>query len=279
VIAIIILIFLLIVSSYYKVPSKILNRIGIAQYSIHWIVFVGISTIVLIKPVFNIFAYFVAFIFFNFLIGKSERIYRLEEPAAVNNKKYSLSLKYKIIKSLGRYINGLIFYSMIQTGRISFHATRNIIYRDVFKIKMGKNVIIYGGVEIRGSNRLIIGKGSIIGHHSVLDARNTIEIGENVNFSHGVWLWTEQHNYNNSDFSCVSSKKKMIKIYDRVWLGPRVIVLPGCTIGEGAVVGAGAIVTKDIEPYTINVGIPARKVGERNKDLTYVFDGKPIPFI
>jgi hypothetical protein len=45
-----------------------------------------------------------------------------------------------------------------------------------------------GGSEIRCSNKLIIGKGSIIGHYSVLDARNGIEIGENVNFSHGVWL-------------------------------------------------------------------------------------------
>jgi carbonic anhydrase/acetyltransferase-like protein (isoleucine patch superfamily) len=74
---------------------------------------------------------------------------------------------------------------------------RNFIYKYFYKINMAKNVIIYGGAEIRSPNRLIIGKGSIIGHYSVLDARNAIEIGENVNFSHGVWLWTEQHNHNN----------------------------------------------------------------------------------
>ena len=77
----------------------------------------------------------------------------------------------------------------------------------------------------------------------------------------------------------VSLLKKKIIIHDRVWLGPRVIVLPGCKIGEGAVVGAGAIVTKDIEPFSINVGIPAKKIGERNRNMIYVFDDKPLPFI
>ncbi|MDR0525771.1 MAG: acyltransferase, partial [Spirochaetaceae bacterium] len=99
------------------------------------------------------------------------------------------------------------------------------------------------------------------------------------NFSHGVWLWTEQHNHNNIDFSCESPKKKKITIGDRAWLGPRVIVLPGCTIGEGAVIGAGAIVTKDIEPFSINIGIPAKKIGERNRNINYVFEDKPSPFI
>jgi acetyltransferase-like isoleucine patch superfamily enzyme len=144
---------------------------------------------------------------------------------------------------------------------------------------MEKDVIIYGGAEIRRPDKLSIGKGSLIGHYSILDARNIIEIGENVNFSHSVWLWTEQHNHNNLDFSCKSSKIKKITICDRAWLGPRVIVLPGCTIGEGAVVGAGAVVTKDIEPFSINAGIPAKKIGERNRDINYVFNGNPIPFI
>jgi acetyltransferase-like isoleucine patch superfamily enzyme len=180
---------------------------------------------------------------------------------------------------IGRCINGFIFYSILQTGKISFHSIRNFFYKHIYKINMAKNVIIYGGAEIRGPDKLSIGKGSIIGHYSILDARNIIEIGENVNFSHGVWLWTEQHNHNNLDFSCESSKKKKITIRDRVWLGPRVIVLPGCTIGEGAVVGAGAVVTKDIEPFSINVGIPAKKIGERNRDINYVFNGNPLPFI
>jgi acetyltransferase-like isoleucine patch superfamily enzyme len=177
------------------------------------------------------------------------------------------------------YVGGLVFYSMLQTGKIPFHTVRNFIYRYFYRAHLEENVIIYSGAEMRSPHKLTIGKGSIIGHYSVLDARNFIEIGKNVNFSHGVWLWTEQHNHSNSDFSTESSKNKKITICDRVWLGPRVIVLPGCTIGEGAVVGAGSVVTKDIEPFSISAGIPAKKIGERNRNINYIFKDKPIPFI
>lgn len=238
------------------------------------IVLFCILFILLIKPIFMLCSYVVSIVYFYF--------YKNEIMEATSP--YLLCVNGKVFKKiakrvLGGYIGGVIFYSILQTGKIPFHTVRNFIYRYCYKVKLGKNVIIYSGAEMRSPNKLTIGKGTIIGHYSVLDARNFIEIGENVNFSHGVWLWTEQHNHNAPDFSCESPKKKKIIIYDRVWLGPRVIVLPGCTIGEGAVVGAGSVVTKDIEPFSINAGIPAKKIGERNKNINYIFKDKPIPFI
>jgi maltose O-acetyltransferase len=56
-------------------------------------------------------------------------------------------------------------------------------------------------------------------------------------------------------------------------------ILPGCTIGDGAVIAAGAVVTKDVEPFTVNAGIPCKKIGERNRNLTYIFNGDHVPFI
>jgi acetyltransferase-like isoleucine patch superfamily enzyme len=168
---------------------------------------------------------------------------------------------------------------MLKVGTIPSHPLRNFIYKNIYKVDMGKNVVIYSGAEIRAPNRLVIGKGSIIGNYSILDARNHIAIGENVNFSHGVWLWTEQHNYNAPDFSCISNKNKKITIKDRAWLGPRVIVLPGCTIGEGAVIAAGAVVTKDVKPYTLNAGIPCKEISQRNRNLIYIFNGEHLSFI
>lgn len=61
---------------------------------------------------------------------------------------------------------------------------------------------------------------------------------------------------------------------DRVWLGSNVIILPGVTIGEGAVCCAGCVVTKDVEPYAVVAGIPAKKVNEHPKDLRYEFQSK-----
>lgn len=65
-----------------------------------------------------------------------------------------------------------------------------------------------------------------------------------------------------------------VEIGNRVWIGSNVIILPGVHIGEGAVCCAGCVVTKDIEPFSVVAGIPARKVGERPKDLRYNFNGK-----
>ena len=74
------------------------------------------------------------------------------------------------------------------------------------------------------------------------------------------------------------NRKSSVEIDDRVWLGSNVIVLPGVHIGEGAVCCAGCVVTKDVEPYSVVAGIPAKKVSERSRDLIYEFNGKTCWF-
>jgi maltose O-acetyltransferase len=66
-----------------------------------------------------------------------------------------------------------------------------------------------------------------------------------------------------------------VRIGDRVWIAYRAIILPGVTIGEGAVVGAGSVVTKDVEPYTIVAGNPARVVNKRSPNLHYALNYQP----
>ncbi|MFK1641101.1 DapH/DapD/GlmU-related protein [Bacteroides fragilis] len=75
------------------------------------------------------------------------------------------------------------------------------------------------------------------------------------------------------------NKKKPVVIEDRVWIGPNAIILHSVTIGEGAVVAAGAVVTKDVPPFSIVGGIPAKVIGSRNSNLKYEFDGQYLPFI
>ena len=60
-----------------------------------------------------------------------------------------------------------------------------------------------------------------------------------------------------------------VTIEDHAWIGVRAIILPGITIGKGSVVGAGSVVTKSVEDYTIVAGMPAKKIGNRIKDLRY----------
>ena len=178
-----------------------------------------------------------------------------------------------------RYLLGYMRYATFQVGLIPSHHIRNFLYRNVWLVDMKSKAIIYWGAEIRGSEQLHIAEGSIIGDQAILDARRGgIFIGKNVNFGSGVQLWTGQHDYNDPYFRSVPGKRGPIKIGDRAWLGPNVIVLHDVIIGEGAVVAAGAVVTKDVEPFTLVGGVPAKKIGERTKDLRYDFRGDYTPF-
>lgn len=197
--------------------------------------------------------------------------YISEEEISEKNRNQS----FRKVKYL---LEGYLRYILLWTGRLPSHKIRKFMMKKLFCANIQKKAIIYGGAEIRTPEKLFIGEGSIIGDEAKLDARNGIVIGKNVNFSTGVWIWTEQHDVNSSIFSESKKIKKNVIIEDRVWLGSRVIVLPGVTIGEGAVVASGAVVTKNLEPYGIYAGIPAKLISERNKNLTYVFNGDYYSF-
>ena len=84
---------------------------------------------------------------------------------------------------------------------------------------------------------------------------------------------TADHNVNSSRFE---GQNKAVIIEDYVWVGTRAMILPGVTLGHGAVVAAGAVVTKSIPAFEIWGGIPARKIGERNSDLRYLVNYKRV---
>ena len=177
------------------------------------------------------------------------------------------------------YVNGLVRFYIFLCSRIYSHAISNAVYRHVLLMNLGKQVAIYYDCEIRSPHNIKIDDGSIIGDHAILDGRNGISIGKNVNFSTRVSIWTEQHDHRDPWFRCYTQAKKPVVIEDRVWIGPNTIILHSVHIGEGAIIAAGAVVTKDVPPYTIIAGIPARVIGERNKDLRYELHGGHLPFL
>ena len=140
-------------------------------------------------------------------------------------------------------------------------------------VNIANNVVIYYGADIRAPWNLKIGKGSIIGDKAILDARCGITIGKNVNFSSEVSIWSEQHDHRDPYFRCETQEKTRVQIGDRVWIGPRAIILHSVKIGEGAIVAAGAVVTKNIPSFAIVAGVPAKIIGYRNQHLEYEFDG------
>lgn len=150
--------------------------------------------------------------------------------------------------------------------RIPSQSIRHHVMRS-WGMKLGETSLIYMGAEIREPHKITIGKGTTIGHNCTLDGRGGLHIGNNVNFSSEVMVWTMQHDPQCSYFGVESSP---VVIEDYAWLSCRTILLPGVTVGEGAVVAAGAVVTKSVEPYTIVGGVPAKLIGKRNRNLDYV---------
>lgn len=175
-------------------------------------------------------------------------------------------------------IQGLLRVKLDFISKIPSHFIRKLFLRYIFHMTIGKRTVIYGKFEIRAPWNIYIGNGVIIGDESKLDGRNKIYIGDNVNLSTGVWLWTEQHDLNDPFFNC-NNKGGSIIIGNRVWISNRVILLPNIKIEEGAVIAAGAVVTKNCDSYSVYGGIPAKKINERNRELQYSFNGDHYWFL
>jgi acetyltransferase-like isoleucine patch superfamily enzyme len=95
-----------------------------------------------------------------------------------------------------------------------------------------------------------------------LSDQKSITIGSRVAISPGVILVASSEPNFSKIKEFVKTAHGTIHIKDDAWIGAGAIILPNITIGEGAVVGAGAVVTKDVEPYTIVAGVPAKKINE-----------------
>ena len=161
-------------------------------------------------------------------------------------------------------------YMLFQVGLIPSHHIRKFIYK-ALGAEIGKNVVFHFRTEVRGLHRLKIGDGTIIGDNALLAAQRGLTIGKNVNLSSNVSIYSGAHDHRDPYFRSTPATTRPINIGDRVWIGSNAIILTGVHIGEGAVVCAGCVVTKDVEPYAVVAGVPAKKVNERPHDLRYEF--------
>jgi maltose O-acetyltransferase len=156
-------------------------------------------------------------------------------------------------------------------GWIPFHILRLVLWQHVLRIRIGSHTSIHRACRFYRPAGVRIGSHTIINRDVLLDGRMGLRIGDNVSISEGVAFFTLEHDPHSPDFA---NRGAPICIHDRVFVGARAMILSGVTVGEGAVVAAGAVVTCDVLPYTIIAGLPARPIGQRRQDLTYTFDYK-----
>lgn len=154
-------------------------------------------------------------------------------------------------------------------SKVPSHTIRLWFYRKGMNFQIGNNTSVLLNCAFDTANQMSIGHNTIINSRCRLDNRGDITIGNNVSISQEVVILTADHDMNSPYFD---GRTKKVIISDYVWIGTRATILPGVHIGKGAVVAAGAIVTKDVPEYVVVAGVPARIVGNRNRDLQYSLD-------
>jgi acetyltransferase-like isoleucine patch superfamily enzyme len=200
----------------------------------------------------------------------------------VTNKKYwaahSILIKF-ILKLYGVQV-GKGFY-IEGTPKVKIHGKGE-------NIRIGDHVSVLGSIDLRNREngkifiddhvsidndvRLVsaregtihIGEHSAIGPHTIINGGGNVVIGKKALFAKNISINANDHNHARG--ACIRDQgftHADVIIEDDVWLGANVCVNKGVLIRQGSIVGANAVVTKDTEAYSINAGVPARKIGER----------------
>ncbi|NMC77699.1 MAG: acyltransferase, partial [Candidatus Methanofastidiosa archaeon] len=146
------------------------------------------------------------------------------------------------------------------------HMFRKLFY--IFSgIKIGKGSTIHMWANFFNPEGISIGEDTIIGDHVFLDGRAPLKIGNHVDIASYVMIYNSEHDIESTTFSAIDAP---VEIGDYVFIGPRAIILPGVKVGNGAIIAAGAVVTKDVDSFSVVGGVPAKVIGERkNHDLHY----------
>lgn len=138
----------------------------------------------------------------------------------------------------------------------------NDLLKELFGDNLGENTQIMAPISGAAFDQMKIGNNVFINSNSLLMARGGITIEDDVMFAANVQLLSNNHDeYDRQVLLC-----KPIHIKRGAWIGAGASILPGVTIGKYAIVGAGAIVTKDVGDYEVAVGVPAKVVKTLDKD-------------
>lgn len=139
------------------------------------------------------------------------------------------------------------------------HSLRLVAFR-LAGGKIGSGSAIHMSARYYNPQGISIGADTIIGFRATLDGREALVIGSHVDIASEVMIYNSEHAVNSPDFHAITAP---VHINDYVFIGPRAIIMPGVTIGKGAVIAGGAVITKDVPEFAIVGGVPGKIIGER----------------
>jgi maltose O-acetyltransferase len=178
-------------------------------------------------------------------------------------------------KKMLRYVALAFYYSFARhlPARLPYYGDckrlRGFACKFIFK-SSGKNINVHKGASFGPGYNISIGENSDLGINANIIGIGTdgeLVLGNDVMMGPDVIIMTRGHNY--KDISLPMNRQggfsKRVVIEDDVWIGFRCIIMPGVTIGKGSVIGAGSVVTRDVAPYTVVGGAPARLLKKRGE--------------
>lgn len=142
------------------------------------------------------------------------------------------------------------------------HIFRLFMLEHLVGVKLGRGVFIHLGAFFAGA--IAIGDDTVIGRD--VHILGNVTIGAHSSISAETYMVASGHDKNDANFKGVNSH---IIIDDYVWTGTRAMILMGTHIYTGGVLGAASVLTKDIPPFEVYAGVPAKKIGERTHNLNY----------
>ena len=205
---------------------------------------VVVGGVILLRLLLGVLSLFYMWLFCHMM--KKRSLNRKNTEDGMNVSQTSKFSRYRRI--LSHITDGMIKYYMVKISNIPCHWLRLLFYKYIFAMDIADQVVIYKGCRFRAPYKIHIGANSVIGDDCILDGREGLYIGENVNLSSDVRVWTGQHSVNSSDFSYAGAS---VYIHDRAWISSNVIILPGCVVGRGAVLAAGAVLTQEAPEFCI----------------------------
>jgi acetyltransferase-like isoleucine patch superfamily enzyme len=166
-----------------------------------------------------------------------------------------------IYYSVYYFIYGLAKYIPTPLGE----PIRFIVLKIFLKHLGNTSLRIRDGVSIHVPEKVSIGGHTTLNEFVVIDGSGQVDIGNWVRIAHGASILSSDHEFKNRKMPIAKQELRLgrIVIEDDVWIGAGAKILRGIKIGKGSIVGAGAVVTKDVLPYTIVAGVPAKVIKKR----------------
>jgi acetyltransferase-like isoleucine patch superfamily enzyme len=157
-------------------------------------------------------------------------------------------------------------------SKIPSHLVRYYYIRLLNK-SITKTSSILMHVRFKGIRTIEFNNNQIINQHATIDGRGGLILGENIDIAERAVIWSMSHDPYHAEHATL---KSTTTISNYAWIGADSIILAGVHVGEGAVIGSGSVVTKNVKPLDIVAGNPAKVIGQRKSLPKYKLNYKPL---